>query len=244
MGKKCALCTEREDLRDSHIFSEFFYQDLYNEQHIFLQISLDSATRPIPRPKGLYEPLLCGQCEEHLNKSFETPGAQIVESILKRLPTAKQEIAMQVDYRAFRLFQLSLIWRASVASRQEFSSVRLGPHEERMRLMLLNNDLGDDEMYPCIVIAPAAHEILRRGIFLPEQLRIEGHRAYRVMARGLWWIYLVSSHPVGPIWSRSLTREGVLTVYWESKRSSEFLSHLASDLSRHPMLRQADDKYR
>jgi hypothetical protein len=234
MGQKCALCTEREDLRDSHIFPEFLYQELYDDQHRhkFLQVSTDPAIRPIPRPKGLYEPLLCGQCEEHLNRCVETQGARIVESILERLQTAEQDIVMQVDYRAFRLFQLSLLWRASVASRQEFSAVLLGPHEERMRLMLLNNDVGDGEMYPCVVVVPAAHKILRRGIVLPEQLRIDGHLAYRVMARGLWWIYSVSSHPVGPIWPRSLTREGVLRVYWESKWSSEFLSHLASNLSR------------
>ena len=161
-----------------------------------------------------------------------------MESILGRLQTDEQPIVMQVDYRAFRLFQLSLIWRASVASRQEFLSVDLGPHEERMRLMLLNVDHDDEEMYPCVMIAPAAHAILRRGILVPEPRRIEGHGAYRLMARGLWWIYRVSSHPVGPFWPRSLTREGVLTVYRESKWSSEFLSHLAADICRHHRSRQ------
>jgi hypothetical protein len=37
-----------------------------------------------------------------------------------------------LDYSTFKLFHLSVLWRASVSSGPDFASVRLGVHEERI----------------------------------------------------------------------------------------------------------------
>jgi hypothetical protein len=49
-----------------------------------------------------------------------------------------------------KLFQLSILWRASVAKGDFFSKVKLKPrHEEEIRKMLLNGEPGKEDRYPC-----------------------------------------------------------------------------------------------
>lgn len=43
------------------------------------------------------------------------------------------------NYKKLKLFALSLAWRASVSSRPEMQTINLGPHEEVIRNILLNN---------------------------------------------------------------------------------------------------------
>ena len=51
-------------------------------------------------------------------------------------------IVTEVEYRPFKLFLMTQVWRAGVASDTFWKEVRLGPHEERLRRMLLRADPG------------------------------------------------------------------------------------------------------
>jgi hypothetical protein len=47
-----------------------------------------------------------------------------------------------LDYAMFKLFHLSVLWRAGVSTREEFRNVKLGSHEDVIRQMLLRDDPG------------------------------------------------------------------------------------------------------
>ncbi len=65
----CRLCKEDKPLRNSHIFSEWLYEPLYDEKHHrFSVLSTDANKRRGTRPKGIYDKLLCGKCEGRLSK--------------------------------------------------------------------------------------------------------------------------------------------------------------------------------
>jgi hypothetical protein len=56
-----------------------------------------------------------------------------------------------VDYGAFKLFHLSILWRASIARRSEWSAVSLGPrHEQRLRASLLEGKAPGRSSYPLL----------------------------------------------------------------------------------------------
>jgi hypothetical protein len=58
----CKLCCRNDDLRESHIIPEFFYQHVYDTGHVFYRLSSDSK-RPKQARRGLYQELFCGSCE-------------------------------------------------------------------------------------------------------------------------------------------------------------------------------------
>ena len=58
-----------------------------------------------------------------------------------------------IDYATFRLFDLSVLFRASTSDHPNFREVDIGPHEERFRRMLLEGDPGQDRQYPILCAA-------------------------------------------------------------------------------------------
>lgn len=103
-------------------------------------------------------------------------------------------VAIQ-DYRKFKLFLLSILWRAGVSSLQFFERVQLGKHSEILRRMLLEGNPGAPREYPCILFglkSPAG--AMTDLIMQPERLRFQGHGAYRFVFGGFLWAFVVSSH--------------------------------------------------
>lgn len=73
----CKLCDQPKKLHKSHIVPEFCYETLYNDKHKFIQLSTNPDDRTISRPKGLYDHLLCGDCEARV-KVFEDYFVEIL----------------------------------------------------------------------------------------------------------------------------------------------------------------------
>jgi hypothetical protein len=57
-----------------------------------------------------------------------------------------------IDYRQFKLFVLSIFWRASIAQGSFFRRVDLGPYEPIFRQCLISEDPLDELSYPILVI--------------------------------------------------------------------------------------------
>jgi len=193
---KCKLCHNDKELRNSHIIPEFFYKPLYDEKHRFNVIPLNEEQKFRYEQKGLRERLLCGDCENKLSK-WEDHVRRIFYGGKEILITNGNPIKIErIDYAKFKLFQLSLLWRASVSEMDFFKQVSLGPHEEKIRQMLLNEDPGSKLKYPClfIMVLMGPNKVLDDFISPPNFLKINGHRTYRFIFGGGFWIYFVSSH--------------------------------------------------
>lgn len=194
----CRLCGETRVLVRSHIVPEFLHRDLYDER------SRAAALRPLmgkqhPIQKGLREKLLCFECEQFLNDRFEKPFLAMWRDGNMRpelLPPGKVYVVNGLDYAKAKLFLLSVLWRASVATRDEFS-LDLGPHGARIKRMILDEDAGDVERYP-IVGTFAVDEVgnLLPFVSSPMQLRLFGHHACAFGLGGCEWTFFTSSHPV------------------------------------------------
>src|SRR5690606_22273539 len=102
--------------------------------------------------KGVREPLLCIDCEEKFSR-HEKYVAEVFsgkrEVFLSR--AGGLVIAEGIDYTKFKLFALSVLWRAGVSRNNFFRDVELGPHQEKLRYMLLNDHPGESSEYPFIL---------------------------------------------------------------------------------------------
>jgi hypothetical protein len=232
----CPLCREPGDLRRSHIIPEFFFKPIYDETHRFLETSTDPTDRVVIRQKGLREFLLCQRCETKLS-AWETYGSKVIKGGLE-LRYEKDDAGFTVhgvDYAAFKLFGMSLLWRAGVSSLPEFSAVRLGRHQERLRLLLHAATPGRAYEYGFSMVFPAdarAQELFSHAISPPHVARYRAHRVYRFLLRVTVWLFPVSNHmhelEDGIL---SLRENGTLRVYNGGPQTMEFLRRFAGEIA-------------
>lgn len=193
----CWLCLREQPLCQSHIIPEFLYASLYNDDGRMMGITGLGGKGWKPVQKGLRDDLLCRDCEALLNERYEIPFQQ---QWTKRYPLPERAkegdlVDAQFDYATFKLFHLSILFRAAVSTNAMFSVVELGKHQEILRQMILAGDPGRPDRYPIFATAliNGQQEIERRFIAAPTLTRVDGHHVYGFVFDGALWWYSVSS---------------------------------------------------
>jgi hypothetical protein len=133
--------------------------------------SVDIQVGSFERTQGLVKKLLCSDCEQKIGK-WETygrlvlygnePGPDIkkrdlgesVRGLLgPRYPAEFKDLRqVKVDYAKFKLFELSLLWRAGLENKSWGKQVNLGPFQEDLREHLLNDNPGLPLYLPAMVV--------------------------------------------------------------------------------------------
>lgn len=178
----------------SHIYPEFFYEAIYSsEKHRFLAVPLEDSRRMQLHQKGLREKMLCSECEAKFAE-WEDYSSKLLrgQQSLDFEQRRDRTIVHGVQYAPFKLFHMSLIWRAGVATSPDFSGVSLGPHANWLKRLLVDDNPGEEGDYPCMfVVVPDPLGISWQAMMLPLAFRVGRHRAYYSLAGGLLWIFLV-----------------------------------------------------
>jgi hypothetical protein len=212
MKTMCRLCGASEELSRSHILPEFIYKPLYDEKHRFsvLTAGLESARYA---QRGLYEKLLCRGCEQHVCR-YEKYASEVMSGRLGHFYRREGDniIIEDIDYASFKLFQLSVLWRASVSTLEFFRLVSLGPHEDRLRHMLLADDPGAPDGFGCVLtFARDGGQDASSTLFNPEPMRWAGRRMYRFFFAGALWLYHCDKRSPAPhLRKLFFQRDGVL----------------------------------
>lgn len=222
----CALCLGNKELCKSHIIPEFIFSPLYDQDHRFIEVT-DIAKGVVKKgQKGYWQKLLCAECETKINR-YERHSRRI---FIDPLPPhiLKSKIIREhprLDYNTFKLFCLSVLWRASVSSLPIFRHVRLGPHENKIRDLLLRDDAGDTLSYPVQVFALHFEgEHFRDFLIDPTHVRIEGRLCYRFVMMGFVFFVYVSNHSISDRQKKlALQCDSVVRTYDSELRSFTFL---------------------
>ena len=195
----CALCLRDEPLQNSHILPEFLYGAMYDEKHRYNILTLTPESLERFEQKGARERLLCGACEQHFG-NLERYASLVINGGapgVEGQPDGSMVHITGIDYTKFKLFQLSLLWRSGVAKHRYFEQVRLGPHEERLRVMLLEGDPGAFDLYPCLVwVVSLEPDTIAKLMIQPCRDRVWGHTTYHFVVPGLKLVYFVSRQPL------------------------------------------------
>ncbi len=168
---KCKLCDrECELIKQSHIIPEFMYKPLYNKHHRYYEFSIQSIVKnkeltPLRNIGEFEKYILCQKCDNELLGTLESYASKILNGTNKR--TAETPICTNynnngyefsecknIDYTKFKLFLLSILWRAHITSRDFFKNVDLGDrHANRIKEMLISGNAGEEDEYPLIVMS-------------------------------------------------------------------------------------------
>lgn len=195
--------------------------------------SVDLQVGSFERKQGLIKKLLCSCCEQKISK-WETyarwvlygnePGPDIRkrdlgESVIgllgPRIPSAFKDLRqVKVDYAKFKLFELSILWRAGLENMTWGKQVHLGPFQEDLRKHLLKDDPGLPLYLPALLIDYRDDEINFEG-FIPavELLQERPFHSYRVTLGGYGWLFSVgknSVHSGAP--ALALQQDGTLRI--------------------------------
>lgn len=223
----CHLCQRDRKLCNSHIIPEFIYSPMYDRRHRFLVISSDPNKAIQNKQKGIREPLLCQSCETILSGH---------ESYVRRLlcggtgfyaTTAGNCYNLsQLRYANIRLCYLGVLWKMSISKLPMFREVSLGPHEEKLRKMILRDEPGRPDQYGFVAVVPFIDgKFFPDFILQPDCIKHQGHHIYRAVIGGLLFLFLVSNHPVDPDIQRVFVRpDGTWVLIGEDVSRIPFLA--------------------
>lgn len=212
---------------------EFMYGALYDEKHRFHVISTDIEKSNKFKQKGITEPLLCSECEGALSKHERYVSLVFSGQLHVSARREGRIVYLEgLEYESFKLFALSVLWRAGVSSLQMFEEVQLGPHQEKLRRMVHSGNPGETYEYP-FLLSPIRHkgELQQSMIVQPTTSRIDGHLAYRFVFGGLVWVFVVTGHRVPAIIENaSISKKGRATMLEWELSDMRFITNMAQEL--------------
>ena len=229
----CRLCHKEKQLSFSHIIPEFMYLEMYDEKHRALIVDSDSTTKEQFVQKGEREYLFCSDCEERLS-SLETYASPIVKSLLnlEAENASDSYIKTGISYPRFKLFQMSLLWRASVSSIAMFENVSLEAHEETLRKMILSNKPGDPNDYGCLMMLMQNTTYLHKMSWSPVTDEIGGILTYRFLTGRLFWYFFLPEHYPPDAARYFITESGILHVLKAPWSEEEVIRRLAGSIAK------------
>ncbi len=161
----CKLCLQEKPLlRQSHIIPDFLYSLMYGVDHEIYKVPLIENRREVKVQTGEFEGnILCESCDNSIIGTYENYAKTLLFDGRPEVKTENQlhldgklvsTYCENVDYRKFKLFLLSILWRASVTTREFFKHIKLNPEQDNeLREMILKGDPKEQLDYPCLISA-------------------------------------------------------------------------------------------
>ena len=164
------------------------YKSVYDERHSFTEFDACKENFNKTRRKGIYEKLLCRECEDKI-KYLEDYGKEILyEKVNKSICKPGDKLTINdYDYTRFKNFILSIIWRASVSTQGLFKLVSLGKYEEELRNVLLENSETTVDNFPCLIYKLFIDQVPANGVFLEafsRKSKVNSKTIYQLVADG------------------------------------------------------------
>lgn len=216
---KCVLCHEERELSLSHVIPKMCFRAFRTENGGAFAVRATNIREVVRRNQsGFVERLLCSQCEALLNDRYERPFDKYWYrgDILNKIRvTGNFDVLGDIDYATFKLFHLSVLFRAHHASHAQFASIDLGPrHSERIRQALIRGVAPPPYEYP---ITAHAVQMRRNGpiseyVGLTFSKRFDGIITHFIPYAGCYWTFGVSSQRSKVIENIQLNENGELFV--------------------------------
>ncbi|MFO7657412.1 MAG: hypothetical protein R6W78_10115 [Bacteroidales bacterium] len=196
---ECKLCRQEKKLIKAHIIPSFMYHELFDQNHRIRQATFENKVykRNTQRETGEFDKnILCEKCDNEILGKYEDYAKRVLydgatPNLLPRFERMYNKTWMSVgdiDYKKFKIFLLSIIWRASITSRPYFSQINLGHHEEIIRKMILNNDPKKKEDYPILITYTGLYTT--QVIARPKLVRM-GKKVYSFLIAGVIYNFFI-----------------------------------------------------
>lgn len=199
----CALCQEQRELEKSHIIPNAFFRRIKPEGKA-VQYEPETLEPNRYEQNSWHERLLCGGCEDLISVWERYAVGAIFEperwGIVKTVGRDLSEQWMKTDYTKFRLFLLSVLFRAGVARGHPYKNVVLTDDEtETLRKALLKGTpIGERAMgcRPLVIVYPERNIKLDKLVGGPSFDTVKGCRQYVFVFGGYAWEFYLPKLPL------------------------------------------------
>ena len=200
----CKLCGQTAALCRSHIVPELAYAPLKNDRNQMCAVG--RKTKQVQT--GHWELLLCPACETLLSgyeSKFQKVWMDSIPVDFSHLATKPLDdfISVEVlDYDAFKLFHMSVFWRAAVSTGFKIGNISFGPYEHEIATLIRDGNPGDVGDFPLLGVLIL--DTYARPVPTVSQLgqgsgRFEGCHHYYMMSCAFCDWTFVLARP-GPQW--------------------------------------------
>jgi hypothetical protein len=171
----CALCHEDKKLQDSHIIPNSVFRRIKNAGDGGSLILFDDNPDSLVRRSqdSWSEHLLCSSCEAVIS-NYEKTGLEVLRGVNPyRISERSDGVVLGGhEHRLFKLFLISLLWRAAVSNLPQFAKVVLPLHcEQQARTALLGEKPLHSRRLGCRISRLTDPTPSDGGRFSPESLR-------------------------------------------------------------------------
>lgn len=189
------------------------YNGMFDENHkLILQPFRQGEIekREVKRPsEGEYEGgLMCDECDNKLlGHYFEDYASRAIyggKLSSEECPAFQKCInqdgigfikCQKINYHKFKLFLLSVLWRASISTRPFFSEISLpSENEEEIREMILSRNAGEAWKYPIFICTYANYQELPKSLIAQprEIMATDELRLYLFMINGYFYFFYIN----------------------------------------------------
>ena len=202
---ECRGCGNLGELRESHIIPELAYRKVYTRKHRYAFMSGNNRNNLQVRQKGLTEVLLCPNCENRLSK-LENHLKMVLEEIkggggkhvlIKQVSPTADECTVD-DPTTVKLAILSILWRMSISSLDQFRGYELGPYENKIRELVFGRvAILEWYQFPvwAINLSIGAQRALDVMMLYP-RAKYHFQTLYKFCILGIViWVIVTASHP-------------------------------------------------
>lgn len=169
----------------AHIIPECFFRSTKEKDQGARLLSIKKGVHPKRAPKGVYdEGILCADCEKRFSLCDDYGQKVLLTEELRRTPlydNGRKKIGYLIhgiDYSLFKLFFLSVLWRAAVSSHQFFGNINLGPHFKILDNLVRSSSPGSPDDFAVFMdeyVFPFGPSI---PMSMPFSTRMQGLRCY------------------------------------------------------------------
>lgn len=155
----CKLCLQSSILQDSHIIPDCFFRytkektdKTKNGKHIRADLLANKWAQ-----ESFDEPLMCRSCEQRFANGFENYIADIFlrnpNNVNVKCTKNSNEVTFEnLNYDKLKLFQMSLIWRASLSSSPFYAHVNLSNEDQEFLRENLDMEIAiEEDQFPCVI---------------------------------------------------------------------------------------------
>jgi len=201
------------------------YEAIYDAKHRFVTFRRD-GDRPQVKQKGLREPLLCDDCEGRIGQ-WEKYVAEVWRGV-EHTPFKREGnvVTLTVDYARLKLFQMSVLWRAAIASDSFFEKVVLQrKDEESLRKLLLASDPSSQNRFGCMMTALVdGTGPVEKIIVQPTYVHIDTCLCYRFVFGSLMWTHVAVDRVPPSMKFAFVQKDGTAHVLMKNIREAGFLT--------------------
>lgn len=126
MKNICKLCDNEKKLCSSHIIPKSFTARM--KKGCSQVVEMDVNLKKTIKSNGDFkEYLLCEECEYFLKVNYEDYGTIFLSSKKYIVETSNYIILNNFNYEKYNIFLLSILWRASVSSHNDYKNISILP---------------------------------------------------------------------------------------------------------------------